>query len=128
MGVIWKNTYSEPKNIKIKDINKKMNYSIDKKLINFIEWFSVYNMVPIGLVLKRWLLAIMIILLKKRSKFFNSKNLNSKKYILNKEQSNALKFLEIDDDKFNVSVLQGTTGSGKTLVYFERIKKGNQKE
>ena len=25
--------------------------------------------------------------------------------------------------KFDVSVLQGTTGSGKTLVYFERIKK-----
>ncbi len=122
LGVIWKNTYSEPKNIKIKDINKKMNYSIDKKLINFIEWFSVYNMVPIGLVLK------MVIgnndnFVKKDKNFFNSKNLNSKKYILNKEQSNALKFLEIDDDKFNVSVLQGTTGSGKTLVYFERIKK-----
>ncbi len=122
LGVIWKNTYSEPKNIKIKDINKKMNYSIDKKLINFIEWFSVYNMVPIGLVLK------MVIgnndnFVKKDQNFFNSKNLNSKKYILNKEQSNALKFLEIDDDKFNVSVLQGTTGSGKTLVYFERIKK-----
>ena len=26
-------------------------------------------------------------------------------------------------NKFDVSVLQGTTGSGKTLVYFERIKK-----
>ena len=77
LGVIWKNTYSEPKNIKIKDINKKMNYSIDKKLINFIEWFSVYNMVPIGLVLK------MVIgnndnFVKKDQNFFNSKNLNSK--------------------------------------------------
>ena len=37
--------------IKIKDI-KKTGYSIDKKLIDFIEWFSTYNMVPIGLVLK----------------------------------------------------------------------------
>ena len=26
-------------------------------------------------------------------------------------------------NKFDVSVLQGTTGSGKTLVYFERIKR-----
>ena len=27
------------------------------------------------------------------------------------------------ENKFNVSVLIGVTGSGKTLVYFERIKK-----
>ena len=52
IGVIWKNNYPEPKNIKIKDISKKTEYFIDKKLIDFIEWFSSYNMVPIGLVLK----------------------------------------------------------------------------
>ena len=49
---IWKNSYLEPKNLKIKDISKITEYSIDKKLIKFIEWFSIYNMVPIGLVLK----------------------------------------------------------------------------
>ena len=38
--------------IKIKYINKRTEYSIDRKLIDFIEWFSTYNMVPIGLVLK----------------------------------------------------------------------------
>ena len=52
IGVIWKNNFLEPKDIKIKDIAKKTEYSIDIKLINFIEWFSSYNMVPIGLVLK----------------------------------------------------------------------------
>ena len=52
IGVIWKNNYAEPKNIKIKDISKKTNYKIDQKLMNFIEWFSTYNLVPIGLVLK----------------------------------------------------------------------------
>ena len=46
-----------------------------------------------------------------------------KKYILNKEQLSALKFLELVNNKFDVSVLQGTTGSGKTLVYFKRIQK-----
>ena len=45
-----------------------------------------------------------------------------KKFHLNEEQKKALKFLNFDKNKFNVSVLQGTTGSGKTLVYFERIK------
>ena len=52
IGVIWKNNYPEPKNIKIKNITKKTGYSIVKKLIDFIEWFSIYNMVPVGLVLK----------------------------------------------------------------------------
>ena len=52
IGVIWNSNYSEPKNIKIKDIFKKTEYSIDKKLVDFVEWFSTYNMVPIGLVLK----------------------------------------------------------------------------
>ncbi len=52
IGVIWKNKYLEPKDIKIKDISKKTEYSIDKKLVDFIEWFSSYNMVSIGLVLK----------------------------------------------------------------------------
>ena len=47
-----KNTYSEPENIKIKNISKLTKYTIDKKLVDFIEWFSSYNMVPIGLVLK----------------------------------------------------------------------------
>ena len=52
IGVIWKNNYAAPENIKIKEINKKTEYFIDRKLIDFIEWFSTYNMVPIGLVLK----------------------------------------------------------------------------
>ena len=52
IGVIWKNKYTEPKDIKIKDIKRNTGYSINSKLIDFIEWFSSYNMVPIGLVLK----------------------------------------------------------------------------
>ena len=52
IGVVWKNNYPVPQNIKIKDIKKKTEYSIDGKMIDFIEWFSSYNMVPVGLVLK----------------------------------------------------------------------------
>ena len=122
IGVIWKNKYSEPQNIKLKLIKRKTKFSIDKKLIDFIEWFSSYNMVPIGLVLK------MVIgnpdrFLKKEDIFNNSIINKTKKFILNKEQLQALNFLETKNTGFNVSVLQGTTGSGKTLVYFERIKK-----
>ena len=122
-GVVWKNSFSEPKKIKIKNIIKKIdNYSIDKKLLDFIEWFSIYNMVPMGLVLK--------MVMGSNDNFFNKKDSNIKiektsfkSFILNKEQVSALKLLESIDNKFDVSVLQGTTGSGKTIVYFERIKK-----
>ena len=122
IGVIWKNNYSEPKNIKIKDIANKTNYSINRKLVDFIEWFASYNMVPIGLVLK------MVIgnsekFIKKNDKLVVTKKTKKKFFKLNPEQTDALKFLEKIDNKFDVSVLQGTTGSGKTLVYFERIKK-----
>ncbi len=121
IGVIWKNNYSEPQNIKVKDISNQTQYSIDKKLIDFIEWFSNYNMVPIGLVLK--------MAIGSANKFirindspFKMKKTKKKFFKLNNEQSKALKFLEKINNEFDVSVLQGTTGSGKTLVYFERIK------
>jgi len=122
IGVIWKNNYSEPENIKIKYINKKTEYYIDRKLIDFIEWFSTYNMVPIGLVLK------MAIggsdkFIKNKDRFLEIKKTKTREFRLNDEQISAVKFLEKVNNKFNVSVLQGTTGSGKTLVYFERIKK-----
>ncbi len=122
IGVIWKNNYSEPKNIRIKDITKKTKYSIDKKLVDFIEWFSSYNMVPIGLVLKMAIGSTDKFTRIKDNSIIVKKT-KKKSFDLNQEQLSALKFLEKSKNKFDVSVLEGTTGSGKTLVYFERIKK-----
>ena len=127
LGVIWKNNYSEPKNIKIKDIGQKTKYSLDKKLIEFIEWFSAYNIVPIGLVLKM-AIGSSDKFIKTKDKLIELKRIQSSNYALNHEQLLALKFLEDTNNKFVVSVLQGTTGSGKTLVYFELIKKIIQRE
>jgi primosomal protein N' len=40
IGVVWKKKNKELKNIKIKNISKKIqDYSIDQNLIDFIEWF-----------------------------------------------------------------------------------------
>ena len=53
IGVIWPGKSSELKNIKLKEINKKINnFALDQDLINFIKWFATYNMMPLGLVLK----------------------------------------------------------------------------
>ena len=123
IGVVWKNKEEELKNIKIKNITKKIEkYSINKSLVDYIEWFSTYNMVSPGLTLK------MVIgnkdnYTKKNDSSFTPKKGKIKKYKLNSEQKKALEYLNLVNNKFDVSVLQGTTGSGKTLVYFERIKK-----
>ena len=123
IGVVWTGKISNLKNIKIKNINKKINnFTLNKKLINFIEWFAAYNMMPLGLVLKMSI-GSNLNLIEKEDKDFNQSSKKVKKYHLNDEQKNAFDFLNYQDDKFSVSVLQGTTGSGKTLVYFERIKK-----
>ena len=76
---------------------------------------------PVGLVLKMTTGKNLGLILKD-DKDFENIHRPKPKFNLNKEQK-ALEFLEFKNNKFNVSVLQGTTGSGKTLVYFERIKK-----
>ena len=42
-------------------------------------------------------------------------------------EKNSLVQINNSNRKFNVHVLQGTTGSGKTIVYFEALKKKNRK-
>jgi primosomal protein N' (replication factor Y) len=58
--------------------------------------------------------------LKKFEKF-ESKT-KKKIFSLTKEQADALRDLNVESNKFRVHVLQGTTGSGKTIVYFESLK------
>ena len=123
IGVIWQGKKITNKNIKIKNIKRKIkNFCLDKKLIKFIEWFSMYNMVPKGLVLKMCIGSNQNYF-KENKKIINKAIKSPKKYILNQQQKNALNYLEKSNFGFDVSVLQGITGSGKTLVYFERIKK-----
>ena len=100
-------------------------------MILFLNWFSEYNIVPKGMALK------LVLLSGKPAKIFENKfyesysktsKLNSFKLTL--EQKKSLNQLNNSNKKFNVHVLQGTTGSGKTIVYFEALKnileKGNQ--
>jgi primosomal protein N' (replication factor Y) len=41
---------------------------------------------------------------------------------LSEDQKKSLKKMNVSNQKFRVHVLQGTTGSGKTMVYFEALK------
>ncbi len=122
VGVVWDKIQPTKKKIKIRNIENKIEkFSLNKNLIKFINWFSLYNLVSKGLVLKMCI-GNKNNTLKIEKDILLSKINNNFKYQLNKDQKKSLKILEKFGNKFGVTVLQGVTGSGKTLVYFERVK------
>ena len=123
-GVVWPDTQVTSKKFKIKKISNKINIqNLNHTMIKFIKWFSGYNLVPLGMSLKMCLLNKDVVE-KSFKKEFREFKINKKinKILLNNEQSSSLNFLRSLGNNYNVSVLEGVTGSGKTLVYFERIK------
>ncbi len=126
IGVVWDNfEKNENKKFKIRKIIRKLEIpNLKKKTLEFLNWFSEYNLIPKGMALKLVLLSGKPIekLDKKFDQNFNNK-IQKNIFILTNEQKESLKEINTSNQKFNVHVLQGTTGSGKTIVYFEALKK-----
>ncbi len=123
-GVVWPYEQKTEKKFKIKKISKKINVkNLNSSMIEFISWFSKYNLVPLGMSLKMCLLNKDVVE-KTFSKEFNKFKIKSvcNQFILNEQQKKSLAFIRGIGNNYNVTVLEGVTGSGKTLVYFERIK------
>ena len=122
IGVVWDKIQPSVKKFKLRNIEKKFNnFKINKNLVSYINWFSSYNLVSKGMVLK-------MCLGDKKNTFkieeYKKEKLDKKKnlFSLNGDQKKSLEDLKKFGNFFNVSLLQGVTGSGKTIVYFERIK------
>ena len=124
-GVVWDEfEKNNRKNFKIKSILKKLNVTpLKKNTINFLNWFAKYNIIPKGMALKLVLLSKNAIEDKEKKfyKIFESK-IKKTSIKLSSDQNKSLGKMNTLNKKFRVHVLQGITGSGKTLVYFEALK------
>jgi len=80
-------------------------------------------MVPKGMTLKLLLLSSNVVeKFPEKNYLIYKGKLKDNNIKLSQKQKQSLKKMNISNDKFRVHVLQGTTGSGKTMVYFEALK------
>ena len=132
-GVVW-NLFEEKiqKKFKLKKIKSVINVDpLNIETIKFLNWFSKYNLVPVGMCLKLHLLSGDAITKfdDKEYQFYYQKKIKQK-FELSKDQEEVFREMLKKSSQFRVHLLQGTTGSGKTIVYFKQIeevlKKGLQ--
>ena len=132
-GVVW-NLFEKKiqKKFKLKKIKSVIEINPLKiETINFLNWFSNYNLVPIGMCLKLHLLGGDAITKfdDKEYLIFNNKK-TRQNFKLSEDQNKVFREMLKKNGEFRVHLLQGTTGSGKTIVYFKQIeeilKKGYQ--
>lgn len=129
LGIVWSMGANSPKNIKIKKIISKINFpKLSENNINFIEKFSLYNLSSLGMTLKLFMYEKGLLSLNKinnKNNFSEYKITKFEKNNLNNSQKKALNEIckNLKFSRYSTTLVHGVTGSGKTLVYFDVIKK-----
>ena len=124
-GVVW-DEFEKKNNrsFEVKNVLRKLDViPLKKTTIKFLNWFAEYNLIPKGMALRLVLLSSNAVQKHQRDtyKIFNT-SIKISSIKLSEEQKKSLKKMNISNEKFRVHVLQGTTGSGKTMVYFSALK------
>ena len=123
-GVVWDYFEVTNKNFKMKSVAEVLDVPrMKSSMIKFVNWFSLYNLVPLGMSLRLVMFNKTAVEKIENKNFDQFKSIGiSKKYLLNFEQKKCLEEISNKSINFNVHVIDGVTGSGKTLVYFSRVK------
>ena len=123
-GVVWDYFEETNKNFKMKSVVEVIDVPrMKSSMIKFVNWFSLYNLVPLGMSLRLVMFNKTAVEKIENKNFDQFKSIGiSKKYLLNFEQKKCLQEISNKSINFNVHVIDGVTGSGKTLVYFSRVK------
>ena len=107
-GVVWdKLEDNERKKFNLKKVFKKLKVKpIKKTTINFLNWFSEYNIIPKGMALKLMLLSNGVIEDNNNKNFKIFKSSIKKNLIkLSQDQKKSLKEMTVSNNKFRVHVL-----------------------
>jgi len=123
-GIVWHEFQKgNNKKFSLKEIIESVNsITLNKSTLKFLDWFSKYNLVPLGMSFKLHLLSNEAVKVYPDNLYdFYIKKCRTKNFVLSDEQKNAVESMKINNNKFKVHLLQGATGSGKTLVYFKSM-------
>jgi primosomal protein N' (replication factor Y) (superfamily II helicase) len=122
-GVVWAEAETSYQGA-LKAIIQTLPWQITPEMCQFITWVSEYNLAPIGAVLKM-VLPSQATKGKQPKKALSIASITPsvEPAILSNEQQEAVDKITKHPDKFQVYLLDGVTGSGKTEVYFAALEK-----
>lgn len=132
-GVV-KNVYEDPDRdiTKLKEIDEVTAFFLKNSMTDFLSFVAEYNIIPSGMVLKMALSAPKAFEFNPRARADKIPAVAEGAALaeLSADQKKAYESLKEHALAFNISVLDGVTGSGKTEVYLtliqDEIKRGKQ--